>query len=102
MRLYYDSAFTCALLESPKKDKSASKPQENMVIPIGSAVFSPAIPTSGAVAAPSTNGNKPNNADALPAICDCVSIASENDDVVMIPIDETKKKIERTTAKSGP
>ena len=45
----------------------ASKLAENMMTPIGIAVVSPAIPTSGAEIAPNINGIKPSNAEALPA-----------------------------------
>lgn len=65
------------------------------------AEYSPATPTNGAVNEPSKNGNKPNNADALPAICPCVSIAREKEVVEMIPMDETKKKIGIATTISG-
>lgn len=40
-------------------------------MPIGMPVYAPAMPTRGAVSDPNTNGNKPNNAEALPAICPC-------------------------------
>lgn len=70
-------------------------------MPIGMPVYAPAIPTSGAVKEPSTNGNKPNNAEALPAICPCVSIAKAKDVVPIILIEPTKKKIGTATAKSG-
>src|SRR5690625_6722667 len=73
-----------------------------MMTPIGTAVFSPAIPTRGAASAPRINGNNPKRADALPAICPCVCIARENDDVEIIPIDDTKMKIGTTTDQSGP
>ncbi len=69
---------------------------------IGMAEYSPAIPTSGAEIAPRTNGSNPRRADALPAICACFSIASANDDVEIIPTDETKKKMGMITATSGP
>lgn len=64
-------------------------------------VYDPAIPTSGAAKEPSTNGNKPNNAEALPAICPCDSMANVKDVVPMILIDKTKKKIGIATAISG-
>src|SRR5690625_6796772 len=73
-----------------------------MMKPIGTAVSSPAIPTSGAASAPRINGSNPKRAEALPAICPCVCIARENDEVEIIPIDETKMKIGTTTAQSGP
>ena len=40
-----------------------------MMTRIGIAVPSPAIPTSGAVIAPSMKRGKPRHAEALPAIC---------------------------------
>lgn len=70
--------------------------------PIGIAVSSPPIPTSGAVIEPSTNGSNPSKAEALPAICPWDSIAKENDDVEMTPIEETKKNIGITTVNNGP
>lgn len=65
------------------------------------ALSSPAIPTSGAVREPKTNGNSPNKADALPAICPCVSIAKANEVVEIIPIEATRKKIGIATASKG-
>ncbi len=81
---------------------TAIKLEAKIMAPIGIAVSSPAIPTSGAVIAPKINGSSPSNADALPAICPCFSIASEKDDVAMTPIEATKKKIGRTIVISGP
>ena len=72
-----------------------------MITPIGTPVYAPAIPTSGAVREPRTNGNKPNKAEALPAICPCVSIAKAKDVVPIILMEPTKKKIGIATAKSG-
>lgn len=64
-------------------------------------VYDPAIPTSGADKEPSTNGNNPNSAEALPAICPCDSMANVKDVVPMILIDKTKKKIGIATAING-
>jgi len=64
-------------------------------------VYWPAIPTSGAVNEPRINGNNPNNAAALPAICPCVSIAKAKDVVPIILMEETKKKIGIAKANSG-
>lgn len=72
-----------------------------MITPIGNAVCSPPIPTNGADKEPSKNGNNPNNADALPAKCPFVSIANEKDDVPIILIDITKRKIGIATAING-
>ena len=66
--------------------------------PIGTPVYAPAIPTRGAVNEPSTNGNKPNNAEALPAICPCDSIAKAKDVVPIILMEDTNKKIGIATA----
>jgi hypothetical protein len=71
------------------------------MIPIGTAEYSPANPTSGAVNEPRINGNTPNNAEALPAIWPCVSIANEKDVVDIIAIDATKKKIGIANINSG-
>ena len=76
----------------------ASKLAANIITPIGIAVSSPAIPTSGAEIAPNIKGSKPSNADALPAICPWSCIARENDAVEMIPMEEIKIKIDKTTA----
>lgn len=73
-----------------------------MTIPIGTAVSSPAMPTSGAVAAPKIKGSNPSNAEALPAAWAWLSIASVKEDVPTTPIAVTKKKIGTTTAQSGP
>jgi len=78
------------------------KLEAKMVMPIGTAVFSPAIPTSGAVMEPSMKGKSPSKAAALPAICPCSCIASENDDVEMIPMEDTKKNNGITMVMSGP
>jgi len=72
-----------------------------MMTPIGMPVFGPAIPTSGADMEPRTKGNTPNKAEALPAICPCVSIAKAKHVVPIILIDPTKKKIGMATARSG-
>ena len=69
--------------------------------PIGTPVYAPAIPTSGALNEPSKNGNNPKRAEALPAICPCVSIAKVKDVVPIILMEVIKKKIGITTAKSG-
>ena len=75
--------------------------EPKMVIPIGTPVYDPAIPTSGADKEPRTNGNKPNKAEALPAICPCDSIANAKEVVPIILIDRTKKKIGIATAMIG-
>ncbi|MFP5111692.1 hypothetical protein ACSU64_04855 [Bacillaceae bacterium C204] len=62
-----------------------------MMTPIGMPEFAPAIPTSGADIEPSTNGNKPNKAEALPAICPWVSIAKAKDVVPIILMEEKKR-----------
>lgn len=72
-----------------------------MMMPIGTAEFSPANPTSGAVNEPSINGNTPNSAEALPAICPCVSIANEKDVVEIMAMEDTKKKTGTAKRNSG-
>ena len=59
-----------------KYERKCQKASAKIVTPIGIPVYDPAIPTSGALREPSTNGNNPNNAEALPAICPCDSIAN--------------------------
>lgn len=96
------AGFTTEAFRTKRKyDRKAKKLAPKIMDPIGMAEFSPAIPTSGDEIEPRINGNNPNRADALPAICPCDSMASENDVVPIIPIDATKKKIGITTAING-
>lgn len=59
------------------------------MIAIGTAVWSPAIPTRGATIAPPIKGNNPNNAAALPTFFVCFCIANEKVVVDTIPTLET-------------
>ena len=65
------------------------------------AEYSPAIPTSGDVKDPRTNGNRPKSAEALPAIWPCFSIANVNEVEEMTANDPINKKIGIATAISG-
>ena len=58
------------------------------------AEYSPATATSGEVIEPRTNRNTPISADALPVIYPCDSRAKSKEEVVIIPIEQTKEKIE--------
>lgn len=66
------------------------------------AQYSPIIPTSGEVTEPNKNGRIPNNAEALPAICPCDSIANLNEIGPMIPIYKLSKKSEPISINNGP
>ena len=55
---------------------SAAADAPATIIPIGAAVYSPAIPTSGAATAPTTYCVTPSSAEALPAVRPCPAIAS--------------------------
>lgn len=72
---------------------TANKQQAKMIIPIGVALCSPAIPTSGETIAPPAKGRIPSKADALPAIFPCRFMASEKPVVLTTPtLDTTMKK----------
>src|SRR5699024_11907485 len=59
--------------------------QTIITMPIGHAVRSPLIPTSGDTRPPPKNGSNPRNADALPAASPCASMPSEKAVVDTIP-----------------
>ncbi|KMM56723.1 hypothetical protein ACH95_17045 [Bacillus glycinifermentans] len=63
-----------------------------MTTAIGIAVWLPAMPTSGAAAAPKINGSSPKSADALPADFPWLCMAKEPPDVETIPMQETTVK----------
>src|SRR5699024_12231223 len=63
-----------------------------IIIAIGTAVWSPAIPTSGVAIPPPKKGNIPRKADALPAILPLRCIPKEKLVVFTIPTLETTIK----------
>ena len=66
-------------------------PVQTITTPIGMAVWTPPIPTSGETIPPSANDVTPNKADALLAFFPCVCIAREKPDVFTIPTLDTTK-----------
>lgn len=84
------------------KIKAAAALQNRITIPMGTDVFSPAIPTSGEARAPNAKGTNPSKEDALPALSPLGSIARDPVVVVMVPTEDMTIKSGISIEISGP